>query len=228
MEVPPVRELLRQGGASRKNLEAILALQVGLTASRLSVGGNLAQGETLRIAADLIDKYPLQSLDDFILMLRRGVTGHYGPIYRFDVLVVMQWMASYVEEWAAEKEKAEEERRSAPAPAGEDPQGNAVPFEKLSPDLQEKIRAFTSSIGGQKIPATTDEYLRRNGQSKPPPVQAKSAGHKYSSKRQIIESHLRILYGRLFYERDSLTKKPGWMPFEDWLKEEGVDLDNLE
>lgn len=69
----------------------------------LTVGGNLREGQALEIAIQLIADYPNESLEDFCLCLRRGIKGVYkvdgkSDIFRFDVLVINNWMKAYLDE----------------------------------------------------------------------------------------------------------------------------------
>jgi len=102
LDKPPVSELLR-AGAKRNSIEATLAAEIIRTSNKLTVGGNLREGQALDIAIQLIADYPNESLDDFCLCLRRGVKGAYqidgkSDIFRFDVLVINNWMKAYLDQ----------------------------------------------------------------------------------------------------------------------------------
>lgn len=80
-----------KAGAPLQNIEACLAIEVARCANMLTVGGNLRTGQSLEIARELIAEFPNESLEDFCFCLRQGVKGAYGPIYRFDAMVVFEW-----------------------------------------------------------------------------------------------------------------------------------------
>jgi hypothetical protein len=97
LDCPPVQELINQG-AKLNDLEACLAVEIARVANMLTVGGNLRQGQSVEIARTLIAEYPNESLQDFCLCLRNGMKGHYGDIFRFDILVIHQWIKAYLNE----------------------------------------------------------------------------------------------------------------------------------
>lgn len=102
LERPPVSALIRLG-AKKESLEACLGLEIAKASNMLTVGGNLREGQALEIAIQLIADYPNESLEDFCLCLRRGVKGAYrvdgkSDIFRFDILVINNWMKAYLDE----------------------------------------------------------------------------------------------------------------------------------
>jgi hypothetical protein len=188
LDCPPVKELLNNG-ADVKHLEACLALEIARTANMLSVGGNLRQGQSVEIAKILISEYPGESLQDFCLCLRNGLKGKYqidgkSDIFRFDVLVIMNWFKAYLSEKydiVEEKLKNEKDnlyayvRTVALPPAQAYKRVHDLPL-VFSPVINKEARKLLwersfyamSQMRGRRILPLTDNEILKEGRVKPP------------------------------------------------------------
>lgn len=214
----PVKQLINLG-AYPNQIEASIALLISKFAKMLSVGGNLKEGQSVEIAKMLLEEYPTMSLDDFNLMLSRGVRGRYGEIFRFDVAVIFGWAGQYMEEWAEEKERQLAKLKSPPVET-EWPESNAIP----RPDIDEAINEFLNNLKDSKVksmPSLTRDEIRQEGQSEPP--RKKAIGRPSTPEEYVRKWQLKQEWIKLFTESDGgdgFKVKEGSPSFEEWMNEQ--------
>lgn len=167
-EGKPVRQLMNEG-FPQKTIEGALAARILEASSMLHIGGNLNPQEPVKIAQMLIHEYPTSSIEDFTLMLQRGIIGRYGKVFGLDISVVFGWMAMYQDEWAEEKERqlAKEKNKTI------EHEPNAF----APPDIDEEINQLLEKLKESKVTGVTrltDEEIKEEGQSRPPKKKAAS------------------------------------------------------
>lgn len=192
----PVKQLINEG-FSQATIEGALAARIAEAASMLHIGGNLASGESIKIAQMLIEEYPTASLEDFTIMLKRGITGRYNDkLLGFDVSIVFGWMGMYMEEWAEEKERQLAKSKNQ---LYEKPEPNAIP----RPDIDKAINEFLDNLKDSKVksmPQLSRDEIRQEGQSEPP---IKKAISRPSTPEEYVRKwELKQEWIKLFTESD--------------------------
>lgn len=90
------------------NLETLL---IRLSMS-FNLGKNLEPWQISEIATDVYQKYYFLSIEEFILVLKKGRTGDFGKVYdRLDGAIIMEWFDKY--ETSEERQSLVEQRRIA-------------------------------------------------------------------------------------------------------------------
>jgi hypothetical protein len=85
------------------------------TASFFNIGRPMSEDQAIESAYLLMEKYPYESLEDFVIMLRNAKLGKYGDgkLYnRLDGMIIFGWMAEYMEEKAAYREKLHQQMKN--------------------------------------------------------------------------------------------------------------------
>ncbi len=202
IDSPSFNQLIHSG-ANVKETQQLLAVLISKYANMLTVGGNLHPEHPLQYAKEILEDWSTMSLDDFNILLSRGVKGRYnepGKLFRFDISVIYEWIAAYQDEFWEVKESQLKQKSAL----------EMIPDEKLV-EIQEAIK---QSEGIKPILPLTEKDIRLEGQEKP----KKPAYHQPDISFARTQE-LRMEYGRTC--RDLHTGKP--LPgkpetFEEYLK----------
>lgn len=211
----PVKQLINEG-YSQTTIEGALSARILEASSLLHIGGNLSSGQPLKIAQMLIMEYPTSSLDDFSLMLQRGVTGRYGKVFGFDISVVFDWMGQFMDEWAEEKERQLAKEKNRIAQIVESEPG------EWSTEFKEQFSKFMEGLQDGKMksmPRLTRDEIRKEGQNEPP---RKEAAKYIPNPENVIINQKKIEWSRKYH--DILTGKPtdDWISFDEFLMGNGT------
>lgn len=154
-----------------------IAMDVNLTmlVGSLNLKWNMNDSQIKILVEDLIDKYPNESLEDFILVFKRARQGEFGELYRLDTAIVFGWMEKHLEEkYQVIESKLMSEKENQynvkPEPGGKD-------WLKLWLDEVEK------SPKKGTAPLSREDVLREG--QKDPLKRSVTSGYKYFQVRNI-------------------------------------------
>jgi hypothetical protein len=105
--------MIKLHGAKRSDVMAIVDLQLVRFLKSINVTNTLTDFQQQELTMHLVENYPHETLNDFVLMFKRVRHGYYGPIYnRIDITVISEYMSKYLEAKAYERENLEREVQS--------------------------------------------------------------------------------------------------------------------
>jgi hypothetical protein len=210
MDGQPIKQLVNSGADKMQieNLVAVLILKYG---NMLAVSGGLKQGQPLEIAKMLVEEYPYNSIEDFNVMLSRGVKSRYGQIFRFDISVIYDWMQKYTDEFYEERErlvKANKVQEVVTSVHQERSEEENKRIDELLNGFLKQIEA----VEAKKPFSMSREDIQREGREKP------NRPNYIPDPELIVMSDLRIRYSRENYDARTMAKLPNWLPFDEWLR----------
>jgi len=206
----PLREII-VSGASKSELEAIVAILVLKASHTLSVGGNLKQGGAAEIAREVLHDYPLLSLDDINILLTNGCKGKYGQVFRFDLSVVFDWIRMYEDEKGAYIEHVHRHQKA------EEMAPNA---KEMTPETQELVNDFMRKLlaeGGMRGVSPVD-YEDLMEAKKPLKKKSVSQGVRYATWDELENLEYKLQWARECTDLHTGDLKSGMPTYQEWLK----------
>lgn len=194
---------------SRK--EVLIALDRAVTrlAASLNLNNNLNDFQIRVIVEDLYDKYPNETLEDFILMFKKARQGEFGTIYVLHSAVVFDWMAKYLDEkYRHIEDKLMREKDEHYKPV--------VP-ENMDRDYLDEWSKAVSSMANNGMRPISPEEIKEEGQEKP-----KRPVHKFDmteAQIRINEKFRSIFIGQELAVRE---RHPEWS--EDQIQERLMEI----
>lgn len=92
----PMSEIIRVVGSR----QVAIALDIQLTRliASLNLKWNITDAQIKTIVEDIMDKFPNESIEDFMLCFKKARQGEYGELFRLDSAVVFVWIQRYLDE----------------------------------------------------------------------------------------------------------------------------------
>lgn len=182
-----------------------ISIDIALTrlVESLNLKWNLTGGQTKTIVEDLVDKYPNETIEDFILIFKRARQGEFGELYRLDSAVIFGWMERYLEEkYEALERSLYTEKETFNKPIKPVCEADRLAVWKASVDAI-TVKAIA--------PLTTKEVITE-GQEKP-----KRQSYPMTSESERLKHERHLQYIRENYDaRTGEPIKGVWVKESDW------------
>lgn len=199
----PISEMKRvlEPGEVEKSIDKVLTKLVG----SLNLKWNLNDSQIKQVVEDLVDKYPNETVEDFILLFRKARQNEFGEIYRLDSAVIFGWMEYYLEEkYALWEKQLENEKQEYYKP----------PDKIAETDRLAAWKASIDAITVKSILPLTEKEVLTEGQEKP----KKALQHPSASKAYVEQhaKHIRYIQANFETVGDKSVKRAGWLDEETW------------
>jgi hypothetical protein len=183
-----------------------VALDIQLTrlVASLNLKWNLNDGQIKTIVEDLLDKYPGESLEDFILCFKKARQGEYGELIRLDSPIIFTWMEKYLDE----KYRIIEDNL---AKEKDDYYKTVIPENSDRDWLSEWQKAVSQSDGVRTVRPMTPKEIQSEGRERP-----KKESYPSTSLNEIEIKLRHIQYIRENYDARTGQPLPGYITEKEW------------
>lgn len=166
----------------------------------LNLKWKLNSGQIETLVNDLVDKYPHETVEDFILLFRKARQNEFGEIYRLDSAVIFGWMEYYLEEkysiWDKQLDNEKQEYHKLPDKIAET-------------DRLKQWKASIDAIETKTILPLTDKEVLTEGQERP-----KKERYPSTSESEVLKKERHIEWIRKNFDARTGEKLPTWISEE--------------
>lgn len=142
--------------------QVAIALDVQLTrlVSNLNLKWNINDTQIKTIVEDLMDKYPNESLEDFIMCFKKARQGQFGELIRLDGPIIFSWMKEYLNEkyQAIESDLMKQK---------DEYYKSIIPDESAIERLEQWKQSINQADGFKQVAKLTEQEIESEGQEKP-------------------------------------------------------------
>ena len=138
-----------------------LVSQIIRTANFFNLSRPMSEDQAIETGYLLLDKYPYETIEDFVIMFNRAKTGKYGELYnRLDGQVIFSWMEKYLDEKAGYREKEHQKMKKIQEGINlaQDIEFTAKTIEGEPEKSKTVIEALKESINFQELESNEKNY----------------------------------------------------------------------
>lgn len=207
----PISELSRVTGT--RQIAIALDIQLTRLVANLNLKWSVNDSQIKTIVEDIIDKFPNETIEDFVLCFKRARQGEYGELVRLDSAIVFSWIARYLDDkYQVLEDELRNERDKFP---------HEMPEVEQDGPGYKAFKEYAKSLKtGMKVPRISDADIKRYGQERP--VEKTGTGHPRITEAGLEASQRLDLmreYGRQHTDIYTGKPLPGSPTFEQWVKE---------
>lgn len=195
-----------------KPVAQAIDIQLTRLVASMNLKWNLSDGQIQQIVEDLIDKFPNETVEDFILIFKKARQNEFGEIYRLDSAVIFGWVEKYLDEkYQVLERKLMTEKDTI------DYQGNrgGIDVTKLLKDYVKEIKdgTETKDIKVRSVVNMTDAEIEEEGHERP-----KSKPYPSTDKSYLEQSERHTAWIRANFDAYTGKPLPGFIEEKEWIK----------
>lgn len=153
------------------------------------------------IANGIVEDWPVLSVEDICLCLKRGARGHFGRIFRMDAAIINEWLSAYCEERVTLQEQGVREDKR---------EYDQIDYEAFKKRLEEERRKENARAEAKRNSRIIE-------------LAAKGESAKYqTTPEEAVLKELHWEWTRANF--DPITGKPldTWVSEEEWMKTQKI------
>lgn len=161
--------------------------------SLLNLNLNVKEQQYPFIVRELVDMFSNESIEDFQLCFKKGITGAYGTIYNVDLSVLARWMGEYLDEkyQVIETMQPEESKECIPD----------IDYQKFKERRNAELQA--------KQDTRSIDDIRKS--------QLKEMQYTPPTEDYVRMTELKREWGRKYHDLITGNKTEDWVSFEEWI-----------
>lgn len=196
----PVSEVCKYSGMA--NVKKAIDIQLTKLVASLNLKWNISDNQVAQIVEDLIEKYPHETIEDFVLVFKRARMGEFGELFRLDGPVIFSWMETYLEEkYRVIEDKLAKEKDEYYKPAKPEDENNWL----------QKWMDSVKEVNIKPVLPMSDKQVREEGRERPKGIQYVPPAISELRKRELHFQWLSECH-------DPRTGEPNenYLPEKDW------------
>lgn len=171
----PISELQRYVGA--RNVAIALDVQLTRLVASLNLKWNVNDSQIRDIVQDLIEEFPHESIEDFVLCFKKARKGQYGELIRLDSPIIFIWMREYlVEKYQVVEDNWKAKKETEKKPISPETEHNWLDVWQEAIDKLPHAKRFD----------LTDEEIQKEGKARPAPIEYQPSE---VAQAEMIERH---------------------------------------
>jgi hypothetical protein len=198
--------------AEKKVVKQLLDVHLIKLAASFNMNLTLKDYQIGQIIEDLIERYPNETIEDFIYIFKQARQGAYGEVYRLDSAVIFGWVEKHLEQKYDSLEA--KLMREKDTPYQVEVSKDALPIEDAMKYLDEMAKAVQGGSIKEAPRMTKAQILEEGG------LIPKKKGTSYQPNDEYAILRLKeIEWMKVMFHPLTKERVENFLSFEEWLRQ---------